>query len=468
VDVNRAGIVLTGDNNTGTNKNIVVYGIRNNNVADPDPLVPTLTYNSASLQKAWQRWSYRFTANIKVQAFENILVANNRINDNITDNFQQAGYVVRDNATPVTLTGPQAVFNYTNHYGIYVNRGQSGNLNTPTTGPSLFRNGVVIRDNWVFGTMRTKIHASGQGMLIKDNVLRDLPGKSAWVDPTGVRLVGNSSTLENRGIDWGGHDVVVSGNDIQVSRHKLKTTIYSSVDGEGILIQECCGGTTVRGVSITDNTVNSYIGIYKMKDIEDVDISNNTLTNGTSALNDLVYVSANANVGNFYAKNVKVSNNSTANGNISLYASGSGGGTGNSITGNQSSTSGAAIRFSCAANPSVSGNSGFSISSCLSSSARVASEVQEEAEIEALEQGLSIYPQPANRTLNIDMNAEKKSEVSIEVLNLLGQQVLTQKASLVPGKNHLKIAVGSINNGQYILRIKSESSSVTRQLLLNR
>jgi hypothetical protein len=299
LDVNRAGFKLNADGLANTNRNVVVFGVRTNNVAEPDPGVPQLTHTytqsgssvTIPYQDAWQRWSYRFASNVKVQAAENVLVANTRHNDAITDNFEQTGYKVRGDVTATQNTvqsldnAGQAVFNYTNHYGIEVNRSKSGGYSlagTPTTEPSLFRPGMVIRDNWVYHTMRVAIMGSGDGLIIQDNVIRDQSGKVAWVDAPGKRLVGNSATLENRAIDWSGYNVSITGNYGEIYQHFLKTGPYYSVDGEGILIQECCGGSLVNGVLIENNNVNSYIGLYKTRDIANAIIRGNTLRNGAS------------------------------------------------------------------------------------------------------------------------------------------------------------------------------------------
>jgi hypothetical protein len=314
VDLNRGAINLQGAPNSGRNRNLVVFGVRSNNVAEADSGVP------ASFQNGWQRWSYRFAANIRLQAYANTLVANCRINDAITDNYEQPGYKLSSNGsvggTITTLNASQSRFNYTDHYGIVAGRGgSSGNLSPHVlTEPSLFRPGVSIRDNYVFHTMRVALHASGFGMEITDNVVRDQSGKVHWVYPDGKRPVGNSSTLENRGIDWSGWNVVVDGNDIEVYRHLLNNGPYLSVDGEGILIQECCSGTLVNGVTIANNTVNSYIGLYKMQDIRNAVVANNTVSNSSLG----VYVVANTNGGNFALEEVLVEHNTISGGGLNI------------------------------------------------------------------------------------------------------------------------------------------------------
>ncbi len=76
-----------------------------------------------------------------------------------------------------------------------------------------------------------------------------------------------------------------------------------SVDGEGILIHKCCGGTKVNGVVIKHNRGNAYIGLYKVQDIHNVSIVDNQLTSD-------ILVIADTNKKPYYMENVRVENNS--------------------------------------------------------------------------------------------------------------------------------------------------------------
>lgn len=359
VDVNRAAIALRGDIDSGTNKNIVLFGIRSNNVAEPDPTVP-----DTSFQEPWQRYSYRFATNLKVNAFANVLVANNRVNDNITDNYDQPGYKIkgRKKNTIITFEGGEVPFHYGNHYGIVVNRGKSSGFKngaTPQQEPGLFRKGIVIRDNWVYHTMRVAIHASGDGLIIKDNIIRDEPGKQWWVHPAGKKETTGAVTLENRAIDWSGWNVLVDGNDYRVYRHRIGNSKYLSTDGEGILIQECCGGTMVNGVTITNNKGNAYIGLYKVRDIKNAKITGNQL-NSNITNTSLIYVVADTNYGSFSVENVLVKDNKIAG---SILVKGSTGGSGNVIENNVGDGSGN-ISYSCSG-LEVKNNRGFEVKPCL-------------------------------------------------------------------------------------------------------
>jgi hypothetical protein len=355
LDINRGAIALKSDIDETRAENVIIFGDRSNNVAAPDPNIPDLSF-----QEPWQRYSYRFATNIGVTARQNILVANNRINDNITDNYEQPGYKLlsRDKKSILTYEdGKKAVFHYGNHYGIVVNRGsKDGGFKgaaTPDTEPGLFRKGIVIRDNWVYHTMRVAIHAAGEGLIIQNNQIRDEANKQWWLDPTGKREATGAVTLENRGIDWSGWNVIVDGNDYQVYRHTVGETGYMSVDGEGILIQECCGGTTVNGATITNNSGNAYIGLYKTRDIENVLIENNQI-NGSN-----IFVQADTNNAPFAMNDVKIINNEVGG---SIIARGSSGGGNNLIRGNIGN--GGNIKYSCST-VRVENNRGFEVEPCL-------------------------------------------------------------------------------------------------------
>ncbi len=359
LEINRAGIQWEADLDTGKNRNILIFGIRSNNVADPDPNVP-----DTSFQEPWMRYSHRFAANIKINGSENVLVANNRINDAITDNYEQPGYkvkTVKGDSTVTYAEGNKVPFHYGNHYGIVINRAKAGGFKlaaNPKTEPGLFRKGIVIRDNWVYHTMRVAIQASGDGLIIQDNQIKDQSGKQWWTDPTGTKQPQGAVTLENRAIDWSGWNVRIEGNVYEVYRHQVMDSKYLSVDGEGILIQECCGGTVVNGATITQNEGNSYIGLYKVPSIRKVAIANNKLlSNITNTA--LIYVQADTNKSANSMDEVRIENN-TVNG--SIFAKASAGGSGNVIQNNRGNNSGS-VEASC--HIQVSENTGFQEKPCL-------------------------------------------------------------------------------------------------------
>lgn len=359
IDLNRAAISLLGDLDIEDSQNLIIFGVRSNNVAEPDSQVPDLSF-----QAPWMRYSYRFAANIKINALQNLLVANNRLNDEITDSYEQPGYRIKslDGQEVITYAdGGKVPFDYGNHYGIVLNRSKPDGFEkaaTPQTEPGLFRSGIVARDNWVYHTMRVGISASGDGLILRDNQIVDKPDKQWWTDPTGRKEARGSVTLENRAIDWSGWNAMIEGNRYQVYRHKIGDTQYLSVDGEGILIQECCGGTTVRGVTIANNSGNSYIGLYKVQDIEDAIVRDNKVRNNPTNTAS-IYIVADTNARGYAMENVTIENNEVV-GSILVKASAGGGN--NRIVNNRGDSRGT-MEFSC--HVTTEDNIGFQIAPCL-------------------------------------------------------------------------------------------------------
>jgi hypothetical protein len=273
------------------------------------------------------------------------------------DSYSQPSYLFKNSAGTVVpvYSGALGRFDYANHYGIQVNRsGTFVDPGTPSNDPFLFRTGVLIRDNWIYKTMRVGIIAAGQGLQVLHNNVLDKSGKQWGLDPTGQKQTTNSTTDEDRGVDWSGATVTISNNTLAVypqvfvNAQTGLTTGYDSVDGEGILIQECCGGSLVTGATITANTItgpNAYIGMYKVQNVANVTIENNTTTS-------YIYVSADTNSTHYTANNVLINNN-TVGTDIDLYATS--GGIGNQIETN-TSTSGGNINYSSATTTTISGN----------------------------------------------------------------------------------------------------------------
>ena len=252
-------------------RNKICFGVRSNNAASADPSVPK------SNQNQWQRWPYRFDANIHVTSYENALVANNKINDNPTDNFAQKDYIMQDRLAntgwrPIIGTGDDGDFDYTGHSAIHVNvqmPAQAYWMSDSSISPWWYRPGVTVRDNWIYRTRRNGIQAAGNGLLIKDNIIKDKKDKWQSLNPGGIRSSAGFDYNGNRGI-WirGGNNIIVEGN--YTEGYRQNTLVASrgdlafgqkSNDGEGILIDN--QGSVVEGMIVRDNEIIcNWAGIY--------------------------------------------------------------------------------------------------------------------------------------------------------------------------------------------------------------
>jgi|GEM_PF-448019 len=314
------------------NRNVIVFGCRSNNAVILDGGVPSVN------QRPWQVFPWRFSANIEIFLFANCVIANNRLNDGPADSFEMPNYVIQRRGTSNWIrltertigTGWRAQFNFNDHYGISLNRGKIyqdttgryrvagvATYGTPETEPDLYRTGFEVLDNWVYKTSRVGVIAAGIGLVIKGNITRDdslkvLPEYENFTGPTGLITPQGATTLENRGIDFSGWQVIVDSNDIETTRNYVQG--YLSTDGEGILLQECCGGTPVNDYTISNNMTANYIGIYKMRDISNLKILNNDVRGNT------LYVVANTNGTSYYLNNFLMEGNTNV-GNIQAIGS---------------------------------------------------------------------------------------------------------------------------------------------------
>lgn len=350
LDINRAGIefhpafdslgMVSHPGGTTPNyqpvgdlRNVIVMGVRSNNVAQPHANVPNLT--GPNKMRPWQRWYNYFVANIDVYASQNAAICNNRLNDAPTDNFNQPGYKVRNRCTACTnyrnvgqpnnatwnadnfvevLDGSHAEFDYTAHYGITLNRDKKVIINgrrtikpyiwypEPEQEPSLYAKGFVIDDNWLYKTNRVGIWCAGLGLKVRRNVIKDTATngstgwatpKNKWLDPNGGEVLRNfSATFENRGIDFGGSDLLFEDNDILVSAANFPESQYGSIDGEGIMDQGNGGGTNPNGLIIRRNKIassrddctNPTIGVYRTMSAHNVLYEDNEFTGNAGCL----------------------------------------------------------------------------------------------------------------------------------------------------------------------------------------
>lgn len=300
LDINRGRISI----GSSGSKNMLVYGVRQNNVAQPDAGVPDMTY-----MNGWQRFSYRHTYNISVFAESCASVTRCRVNDLMNntvhpiadDSYDQPNYITKgtyingaenpNGATSsgfTTIThGDRARFNYLNHYGIRAN----GKRMNPSVNAVPINQQIELIDNWLYTTMRVGYFAEAIGLVVRGNIKKDKSNKLAWLDATGKSLISyNGNTLENRALNFAGENILIENNDFEVTRHKMVNTKYYSTDGEGIMIQwqDAWGfntadansgyGARMRDIVIRNNRVSGYVGIYDVQvPISNVSISNNDL-----------------------------------------------------------------------------------------------------------------------------------------------------------------------------------------------
>ena len=83
---------------------------------------------------------------------------------------------------------------------------------------------------------------------------------------------------------------------------------------------------------------------------------------------------------------------------------------------------------------------------------------------EAVENTLSIFPNPASNNATIALSLTVSNEVVIEVVNTLGQKVIVQSSKMNAGENTVKLPVETLTTGLYYVNIKIANEMITEKL----
>ena len=221
-------------------------------------------------------YPYTFSIAVGVYTDQNALVANNLLPAS-----------QRTETTTITVAGKNETvpYPYDNRYGIDVNsillgavasaycKGAGSKCGTPNAfgglspacAPFNFREGIVIRDNyvaqngrvgvsWTGGAGAAPTCAPGSGTLVLANHVEVRANTTCWtVD--GHSAPRGSDTNENRGYMLSGFCSNVTGNSGRINRQAIPGTPYETVDGEGILHQSQ-NGNWGYGDVIVDNDLS--------------------------------------------------------------------------------------------------------------------------------------------------------------------------------------------------------------------
>ncbi len=78
----------------------------------------------------------------------------------------------------------------------------------------------------------------------------------------------------------------------------------------------------------------------------------------------------------------------------------------------------------------------------------------------------SIFPNPTNGIAQITFEAEETTSISIEVRNILGQVISTNKQSIPSGSNSAIVDFSTMQNGTYLVTISTDNGSrVTKKII---
>ena len=84
--------------------------------------------------------------------------------------------------------------------------------------------------------------------------------------------------------------------------------------------------------------------------------------------------------------------------------------------------------------------------------------------------GYSVYPNPANEVLNIDieLTSHQGNDVEIEIMDINGRVIQSQHAQLDRGHNHLEVDLSEIPSGVYMINFIGTLDYIKESRLVKR
>ena len=81
---------------------------------------------------------------------------------------------------------------------------------------------------------------------------------------------------------------------------------------------------------------------------------------------------------------------------------------------------------------------------------------------------INVYPNPSNGTLNLEISGDENAEVSVHVMDLLGQ--IHYESDIMFGQNNTshKLDLGNLANGLYVLQLTKGNQSYSQKITIHK
>lgn len=77
------------------------------------------------------------------------------------------------------------------------------------------------------------------------------------------------------------------------------------------------------------------------------------------------------------------------------------------------------------------------------------------------------YPNPASGITTIEVNIRKAADLTVEVVNMVGQKVMTVDAGAVkPGMKQVKLDVSNLTSGVYFYTVQAGDAKITKKMIV--
>jgi hypothetical protein len=79
---------------------------------------------------------------------------------------------------------------------------------------------------------------------------------------------------------------------------------------------------------------------------------------------------------------------------------------------------------------------------------------------------MSVYPNPASQSTQLEVNLKNSSKYVIDMFDMLGKSVYSQQFNGSTGKNVFNIPLSGLNAGMYLVKVNVEGSVLTSRLIV--
>jgi PKD repeat protein len=86
----------------------------------------------------------------------------------------------------------------------------------------------------------------------------------------------------------------------------------------------------------------------------------------------------------------------------------------------------------------------------------------------AIDQGITVYPNPAQEVLNIVLSSMKNGTAIIEVIDAVGKTVLTESIRVSVGLNKTVLELTQLEAGSYVLLLQTGNEQLTQPFVVSR
>ncbi|HRG52176.1 MAG TPA: T9SS type A sorting domain-containing protein [Bacteroidia bacterium] len=84
-----------------------------------------------------------------------------------------------------------------------------------------------------------------------------------------------------------------------------------------------------------------------------------------------------------------------------------------------------------------------------------------------MDPAITLYPNPSSELLNISFNSNSQSNISIEILDIMGKKVLDENFNAQIGNNVHTIFINRFKNGLYYVNVRNENGVTTQRFTKN-